>query len=176
FDASGNIYIAGSVQDSFDMDPDTDVYNFSTGGAVVAFILKLDSLGNFVWMRAHQVPSIINNASGIQVKIAGNTIYAVGNFLGTVDIDPGAGITNVTSVGGTDLLLIKLDTAGNFIWGKTMGGTGAEHILSLATDSYANLYVAGDFQNTVDFDPGTGMNTLTSAGNYDIFVAKYDSA
>lgn len=178
FDGSGNIYIGGAIRDSFDMNPGAGVYHFSTGGAQVAFILKLDSSGNFIWAKKHKVPFPVNNTSGIGgLKIDGDVMYVSSGFAGTVDIDPGPGTFNVTStlgVGG-DMLLISMDTAGNFIWGKQIGGTGIDNVTGLAIDSFSNLYITGGFQNTVDFDPGPAVNSLTSAGNYDVFVAKYDS-
>ena len=185
FDALGSIYIGGIIRDSFDMDPGPGIYRFSTGGAQVAFILKLDSLGNFVWTKKHEVSFPINNTSGITgMKVVGDAIYAVAGFGGTVDLDPGPGSFNVTATPGvgTDMAIVRMDTAGNFIWAKTIGGPGIDNLTSLATDSAANLFITGGFQNTVDFNPGTGVDALTSKGNSnifeasDLFVAKYDSA
>src|SRR5690606_17049472 len=90
----------------------------------------------------------------------------------------------ITTVGGNDMLLTKLDTAGNFLWGKTMGVAGHDRVSSFATDSAANLYIVGAFQDTADFDPDTGVYNLVATPPMspcvldcgDIFVAKYDSA
>lgn len=41
----------------------------------------------------------------------------------------------------------------------------------MGIDAFGNLIVAGSFYSTVDF----GGGDLTSAGSYDIFVAKFDS-
>ena len=57
-----------------------------------------------------------------------------------------------------------------------IGGSGDDNINGMAVDSSGNLYLAGSFQGTVDFDLGAGVSTLTSAGGNDAFVAKYDSA
>lgn len=113
------------------------------------------------------------------MKIIGGAIYAAGSFSGTVDLDPGPGIFKVTRGG---MLLIKMDTAGNFIWGKPIRAS----FNSFAVDKASNLYITGGFKDTVDFDPGPGVNELTptpwspafplSNNTTDIFVAKYDSA
>ncbi|MBK7856553.1 MAG: hypothetical protein IPJ79_18145 [Bacteroidetes bacterium] len=43
-------------------------------------------------------------------------MYAVGDFQGTVDFNPGAAVFNMTDAGGGYIL--KLTSAGNFTWGK----------------------------------------------------------
>jgi fibronectin type 3 domain-containing protein len=55
-----------------------------------------------------------------------------------------------------------------------LGGAGFDVGVDIGTDSLANFYVTGYFSGTVDFDPGTGASELSSAGETDIFVAKYD--
>ncbi len=54
--------------------------------------------------------------------------------------------------------------AQNFVWAKSMGGTGLEFGTSTAVDGLGNVYTTGYFNNTVDFDPGVGVFNLTSAG------------
>ena len=39
--------------------------------------------------------------------------------------DPGAGVFNLTSAGGGDIYIQKLDANGNFIWAKKMGGAAS---------------------------------------------------
>src|SRR5206468_6390959 len=56
-----------------------------------------------------------------------------------------------------------------------LGGSGDDEIYGMATDSAGNLYLAGYFQATVDFDPGPGVSNLTTTGIWDVFVAKYTS-
>src|SRR5436309_1136933 len=54
-------------------------------------------------------------------------------------------------------------------WAKRFGGTSADVAQGVAVDSSGNIVVAGYFTGAVDF----GRGTLTSAGSYDVFVAKY---
>ncbi len=183
-DAAGNIYIAGAIRDSFDLDPGPDVYRLYTGGASVACILKLNSSGDFVWAKSHQVDTLTNNSYITGMKVIGTSIYATARFHGTVDLDPGPGILNVTSIGTRDMLFLKMDTAGNFIWKKEIEAQWTDNFNSFAIDSAANLYITGSFEDTMDFDPGPGVYKLHSTPwalgfpfgtNADIFIAKYDS-
>ncbi|MFA9214051.1 MAG: LamG-like jellyroll fold domain-containing protein [Candidatus Methylacidiphilales bacterium] len=61
-------------------------------------------------------------------------------------------------------------------WEYAIGDNGGvEQIKTSAYDEAGNLYVSGQFFGTVDLDHGTGAYLLTAAGNYDAFVAKYNS-
>ena len=177
-DVYGNIYLAGAVRDSFDVDPGPGIYNLSTNGGLQAFILKLDPSGNFIWAKTVKNTIIVNNTAGyFDIKAVGDKIYAAGYFAGTVDADPGTAQLDITSAGSADLIVEKLDTAGNFIWVRTIGGIGGDHIKSLSVDSFSNLYFTGFFEDTVDFDPGVAIHNLVSKnGKGGIFILKLDSA
>ena len=174
-DASGNIYITGQFYGIVDFDPGAGVFalpgNITYGST---FILKLDVNGNFVW--AKHIPSSGGNGSGrgIDLDNSGNVIIG-GGFWGTVDFNPGAGVFNITSAGAADEYVVKLDTDGNFIWAKSMGGTGGEGAFALAIDNSNNVLTTGIFSGVADFDPGAGTATLTPVGILDIFVSKLDA-
>lgn len=102
-------------------------------------------------------------------------VYTVGYFVNTSDFDPGSAALSFTSAGGKDIFVTKLDANGNLVWARQIGGTGDEEATGVAIDSKGNVYVCGNFENTLDFDPNTGVNLLTSAGLSDVFVFKLGS-
>lgn len=116
-----------------------------------------------------------NSGSSIAVDKNGN-VYTTGKFWGTVDFDPGAGSYPISSGGNHDAFVSKLDASGNFVWAFRIGGTSAEYGYGICTDTAGNVYVTGVFSNTVDFDPSASSYTLTSAGGWDAYVAKYNPA
>jgi hypothetical protein len=69
-------------------------------------------------------------------------------------------------------------TSGTLIIGLSfrIGSTGVDLGNAIATDTAGNVYLAGTFYGTVDFDPGPGSVRLTSAGSEDVFVVKYASS
>ena len=79
-------------------------------------------------------------------------------------------------MGVRDIFVHKLDTAGNFIWVKTMGGTAQDNGRGITCDGKGNVYTGGVFTRTTDFDPSNRTVNLTSKGSWDIFVQKLDSA
>lgn len=107
--------------------------------------------------------------ASIYIDLQGN-VYSTGNFSQTVDFDPGPGVYNLS---GSDMTpyLAKYDAAGNFVWALKIGYYGAG--TTITHDENENIVVAGAFEGTSDFDPGPGSLNLTSAGLWDIFIAKY---
>ena len=174
-DTSGNIYVSGAINTGIvDFDPGPDTLNLTGPGS---FVLKLDSLGNFLWVKGGSTghaggKSITNDVSG--------NVYATGSFANTVDFDPGAGTFNLTSAGSNDIFIQKLDINGNFEWVKSVGGAEPEYSYSIAADDEGNVYVTGYFEGTVDFDPGPNTAFATSYewtmdDPTDIFLLKLDA-
>jgi hypothetical protein len=172
-DASGNIYIIGVFQDFADFDPGPSEFHLMSNGIEDIFILKLNSLGQFIW--AKQIGGAAVDA-GMSLSIQNNNLYIAGNFRLTVDFDPDLGVNSLTSAGSSDAFILKLNSAGNFIWVKQLGGSDAEIINSIVVDSVENIFVGGNFYGLVDFDPGSSIYNMNSVGNSDGFLCKYNSA
>ncbi|MBL4754534.1 MAG: T9SS type A sorting domain-containing protein [Flavobacteriales bacterium] len=101
-------------------------------------------------------------------------VYTTGTFSDTTDFDPSGATFNLVSNGFNDLFIQKLDTAGNLIWAKSMGGPIIDHGNCIVVDDSGNVYVTGYFGDTADFDPGPGTHNLISSGFDDIFILKLD--
>ncbi|MEI7607441.1 MAG: SBBP repeat-containing protein [Rhodospirillaceae bacterium] len=115
------------------------------------------------------------NITAIATDGSGN-VYVTGNYRGTVDFDPGVGTANLTSNGGADVFIEKLDSSGAFVWVKSFGGSADDVGCGVAVDGSGNVYVTGAFWSEVDFDPGVGTANLTSNGVEDVFIEKLDSS
>lgn len=174
-DENGNVYITGTFKGTVDFDPSpSNVQNLTAVGLKDIYIQKLDSSGQLLWVK--QVGGINNDeSSSLKVDANGN-VYIIGFFRDTVDFDPDIAIQqNLASVGGTDIFIQKLDSNGNLVWVKQMGGTSFNRGLSIALDLSGNLYATGYFIGTVDFDPNpTTQNLVTSLGSQDFFIQKLD--
>jgi hypothetical protein len=116
-------------------------------------------------------------AYAVTSDTSGNT-FVTGLYTGTVDFDPGAGVDNHASNGGTDIFLAKYDPSGNFLWARTFGSSSSsidEQGNGIVTDSAGNVYFTGQFAMTVDFDPGPGVVNLNSTNPFTgAFIAKFD--
>jgi hypothetical protein len=172
-DLAGNVCLTGTFIGAVDFDPGPGVFTLNGGGNNDCFILKLDAAGNFVM--AAQTAGNYSQGDAITVDGAGN-LYVCGVYTTTVDLDPGAGVFNVTSTGGGDAFVIKLDPTGNFIWGRSIGGIATDNVRSVKVDASGNVFLAGDFNFTPDFDPGPGVFNATAVGGLDAYLVKLDAA
>lgn len=74
-------------------------------------------------------------------------------------------------------LFCNLGHSQNFVWAKQLGGASSDNATSICTDVSGNVYSAGTFSGTSDFDPGsTTFNLTATAGGYDIYVSKLNSS
>jgi len=130
---------------------------------------------DFEWAKSFGGTSSNDEGTSNSIDDLGN-VYTTGAFQGTVDFDPGAGTFNLTSEGASDIFVQKVDPSGNFLWAKSFGGNAGDVSNVIRIDASGNVYTAGIFRETVDFDPGAGTFNITSVGLYDAFVQKMDAS
>jgi hypothetical protein len=170
-DDNGNVYISGRFSGTADFDPGPDTFNLSSIGNQNAFILKIDSEGKFVWAKSMEGLGNTDEGDVIRMDAFGD-LYIGGWFQYTADFDPGPDSFKIASKGAMDGFIQKIDSLGNFIWAKSIGGIGDERVSSIETDDSGNIYSSGIFHGTVDFDPGPDSVKLTASGNYARFIQK----
>lgn len=173
-DEQRNVYTTGWFEETVDFDPNAGVSNLTAVGNRDIYIQKLDADGNLLWAKSIGGSSANEFGRSIAVDASGN-VYTAGLFEGTVDFDPNAGVTNLVSEGSSDIFFLKLDASGNLIWAKRIGGSGIDVANFLSLDASGNVYLTGQFQGMVDFDPNAGTSNLTATGSRDIYVLKLDS-
>jgi len=147
-DSSGNSYVVGITQGSLS---GPNLGNFD------AFVRKYDSAGTVVWTRQFGT-SAFDQLTGVAVDGSGNA-YVAGFTTGSL---------SGPNLGNLDAIVRKYDSAGNVVWTRQFGTTGADNAIRISADSFGNSYVAGSTAGTL---PGE-----SSAGGTDAFVQKRDSA
>ncbi|MCH8147677.1 MAG: SBBP repeat-containing protein [Planctomycetes bacterium] len=161
-DADGNSYVTGFYESTATYGP----FALTSAGARDIFVAKYDGSGNVLWATSAGGTSI-DIGNSIAVDAAGNS-YVTGDFFGTATFGP----FTLTSLGSFDIFVVKYDTNGTVVWAQSAGGTGIFDMgKGIAVDSAGNGYVTGRFENTATFGPFT----VTSDGDGDIFLAKYDT-
>jgi hypothetical protein len=193
-DKFSNVYLTGRY-DSVDFDPGpssfvltTDVFGLFRGMGYMAFVLKLDQKGNFLWVKNTNGEGVVM-ADGelVATDMSGNLIVA-GSYSGTIDFDPGPGIYNLStptfsSSASSDIFhsyfLQKLDGNGNLIWAKSLNCFGKRlELTQIDFDQSSQAVIGGRFHGTMDFDPGNGVYIIQSSVNdgnlKDLFIEKLD--
>jgi uncharacterized delta-60 repeat protein len=159
-DSGGNVQWTKTIGGS-DWDVARSIIQSSDGGYVVAgatssfgagwydiYVVKLDSAGNVQWTKTIGGSSDDEANSIIQSSDGG---YVV------------AGWTKSFGAGWEDIYVVKLDSSGNVLWTKTIGGSSDDEANSIIQSSDGGYAVAG---RTGSF----------GAGNWDFYVVKLDSA
>lgn len=173
-DPTGNVYITGNFDNTANFDTGYGTYNLTPEGDKDVFISKLSPAGGFEW--AKKVGGTESDHGSSIVIDKYGTVILTGFFSGFVDFNPGTGSAYLLSKNGSiDVFVLKLDAMGNYVWVKHFSGSGYEIGSSVTTNSSGDLFITGSFVDTVDFDSGPGLATLTSFGDKDIFVTKLDA-
>lgn len=178
-DAAGNVYVTGHYTGTVDFDPSAGICNLvAPSGQRGIFLLKVGPQGNLIWAKGIAGAGG-GERSGTAVHVGiNNHVFVTGYFTETIDFDPSplpADTLFLTAPGtwtNTDAFLLETDTAGDFIWAGSFGSTGADRGKAVATDGSGNIYSAGYFAGTVDFDPGPGITAFTGNGNNDAYLLK----
>lgn len=159
-DASSNVLLTGYFSGAIDFGGGA----LASAGGTDAFVAKFDPSGGYFWAKRFGDGSG-QQGHGVAVDGAGNVV-ATGYFNGAVDF--GGGV--LTSAGGADIYVVKLDSSGGYLWAKGFGDAADQYGASVAVDSAGSILLTGGFAGGVDF----GGGTLKSAGAADIFLAKLD--
>jgi len=118
----------------------------------------------------------VNQDNGLCIALdKQSNVYTSGSFRNQADFNPGAAVFSMTAQGLSDIFVSKLDSNGNFIWAKGMGGSSYCEAYGITTDQNNNVIVTGSFQGNADLDPNAGLANVVSAGDRDIFITKLDA-
>jgi hypothetical protein len=162
-------YFSGNID--FDKGPGTDIRQ---GPGI--FIISYDSSGNINWLKTIEISKIYPNSLALGLVDSAEVLIIGGGFEGIVDFDPGPGTFELTSTGSSDAFFSIYSRDGEFISAFSWGGEEDDEIGCLNIDSSGNIWAAGTFYGTVDFDPGPGTDEYTSGSSFDFFLCNFDSA
>jgi chitodextrinase len=162
-DSSDNVFIAGAI--SFGSSVDLECGSLSSAGYGDAFVAKCSGpTGTCLWAKRAGGPGL-DEARALAVD-RGNNLLIAGNFQMTADIFGSL----QTSTGARDIFVTKLSGAsGSHVWTQVLGGPQDQYVYGLATDSGANVVIAGSYYGVMDFagtplsNPGSNPNMFLGA-------------
>ncbi|PKP45649.1 MAG: hypothetical protein CVT94_17330 [Bacteroidetes bacterium HGW-Bacteroidetes-11] len=152
------------------------IKNLIVCGIIIIGFIKTEAQTSFEWA----VGSLGSGDSQISIAkmktdSAGN-IYTYGQFSGSILLDPINQTGQITSTDdyNYDLFFCKRDTAGNVLLSFTLAGNTNDTPADFDFDEEGNIWLGGHFYGVLDVDPGIEEYLLTSVGNSDLFLAKYN--
>jgi hypothetical protein len=161
-DNNGNVYITGSFSGMADMDPGQGVTELSAINTD-AFVSKVSPDGNLIWVG--QLGGDLFSW-GVDVALTPDGgVVVVGQFVGTVDFDPGIGVQNITASSDQEIFVLKLSASGLFQWVRTSSinsDFSQPYSHAVSVDPFGNIAVAGVFNGSMTFSSGSGTATITS--------------
>ena len=172
-DTDGNTYVTGYFAGTLTIGSTTLTSN---AGSQDLFVAKLDADGGLLWANRFGGAGR-EYGMGIDVGSDGSA-YVTGCFNGSMTFPAESGGITLTSVGGSDLLVFKLDADGNGLWAQRGGSTTAELYYGedcghgIALDSSGNAYVNANFRGTAQYGATTPM---TASGYKDQALIKLSS-
>lgn len=173
---NGDCIITGSFEETASFDD-------GNGGSVIlssglmteddAFVARYSSNGTLLWAR-HIYGPLGQRGNGVDIAADG-TIYMTGFIDGTSTF--GAGQTNgvtLPSFGGPDAFIARYAANGYFLWVTIAGGTLGDSARDIVVHPAGGCVITGRFFDQAAFGLfETNATTLTSAGQSDVFVARY---
>ena len=166
-DGGGNAYVAGDSSASWNGPGATAPLNPYSGAADIV-VLKLSSAGAYQWHTFFGSVAGNDYDNGIAVDSGGNVFvsaysYAAWNAGATAPLNAYAG--------ATDIVILKLDTAGAYQWHTFYGSAAGNDIgYGIAVDGGGNVYVTGNSNAT--WNAGATAPVNAYVGGYEIVVLK----
>lgn len=115
-----------------------------------AFLLKIDSLGNYLWSK---------NYGGVEADVGRRVMYNPGDGFYV------AGTTNSFGSGAYDFYLFKTDLTGNLLWEKTYGGSGWEKLNDAVLTNDGHIIFVGETSSNPNQDRQSVIYKLNLAGD-----------
>jgi len=160
-----NVYVAGFFDDTLAFGGPTAplVATSATAPSLDCFVTKLDTNGVGIWAKQFGGPGIDRDP---RLAIDGDgDVYVGGAFSDAVAF----GTTTLTSAGGSDIFVAKLNGRdGSVIWAISLGSTTDDSVSGIAVDKAGHVTIAGSLTGPIDGG--------TSDGGFDGLVASFDAA
>jgi len=158
-DSSGNLYVSGGFSNSANFGS----YTLNSLGGSDQFAAKLDPNGNYLWA---------TNWGTTDPELFSDMVLDQDSNLTIAGRSRPSGPLTTPGV----MQLRQLNSQGQVVWTGNFPAPTRAVTTSLAVDASGDIYWAGNFKESVDLDPGSGVQWVTaSATANSSFIAKISS-
>jgi hypothetical protein len=135
---------------------------------IAAMVVKYAPDGTLRWLKRYGDGDDKTQAVECVTTDYSKNLIIAGEFDGSIDLGGGP----LLEINGRTVFLAKLDQLGNHVWSKRFATTSGIYFflagMQTGADGQTTLY--GMIDGSIDF----GNGALTTAGGYDVFLAKFD--
>ena len=183
-DSSGNVYVTGQggsgvVITAFNADGTAFGTTLANSGSNDAFIVKYNTSGVVQWVT--RIGSTgVDIGYGIATDSSGNAyVTGQGASISIFNSDGNQFGSTLTTIGGTDVFVVKYNTNGFAQWVARVTSTVSEIGYGITTDTSGNVYVTGSGGSgatlTIRNSDATLFGTIANSGGTDAFIVKYNT-
>ncbi len=165
-DQDDNIYVSGYFDGTLDLDPGLNTFNISSpqNGDDDIFVAKYDSSGNFIW--GFDVGDSLDQVS-VTIQLKSSSELLIGGLMrGQADFDPSSNTNIVGSGASWNAYIASYSSTGNLNWVRSFESGGDVFYKSVVYDQVGNIYVAFEFKDSVDVNPGPAKNVIYTNNNH----------
>jgi hypothetical protein len=163
-DQDGNIYVLSSFESDYEVDKNTTLQ--SNGGKDV-LLTKYNASGEIIWSKSFGSE---NDDMGNDIAIDNNgDLLLTGGFSDNIDFGNN---NELTSNGGLDAFILKMNTDGEASWSLSAGGSDDDMASTIESDANGNIYITGTVSS---LDAFIDLEAFGTIGGNDIFVARIES-
>ena len=142
-------------------------YTFQGFGLQDVVVQKYSPSGNLLW--ATDFGGTQSDYSQKMTYDGQGAVWITGQFSGTMT----AGAFTLTSAGGSDVYLVKIDAAsGAILYAQRAGNSGNDVGMAVAADANGNILLSGTFNTNFNF----GSVSISGLGTYEVFLVKLTNA
>ena len=151
-DSLGNVLLSGNFSGTVDFDPGQGEESITSNGINDGFLAKYNSDGEFIWVWTYGGTE--SDGAGKNCSDSEGNVYVTGGFTDTLSFGSSTGIATIGIPERNNFFLAKLTSSGQLNWIFTPGyGTTTD----LKLTPNGNLVLAGKYCDSIDFDPGPGL-------------------
>jgi hypothetical protein len=168
--------VTGGFRSNVDFDPGAGTSFMDAGLNVGTAVYVLQVNADLTFQSAFQLGSQtpFTNSVGLCAKFdGGDNLYLGGRLEGIVDLAPDAAVVNYTSAGQQDMFLVKINPAGELVYGNGAGGAANEVVSTLDVNTFGDTFIGGAFTGTLDFSMNGGGYPMTAPGLGSAYLVKY---
>lgn len=164
----GDVYLAGGFSETLTFGDDVTL---TSAGSTDTFVVKYSSNGEMLY--SGQMAGIESSAIGDIEVDSQNRLALIGEFTGTVDIDPGVNENWITSTSSESEYVLLLDQDANYLTSHIMPrGVGGPRAITF--DARGNIYATGQFTTSIAMP--TGEVLVNAEGDFDSYILRINTA